>query len=111
MGKINTSGSKEKLSAVDTLAEQYEVLRKEETRIKKAKDEIAVQLKAAFGDKVFLPSASFKLSYDYDADKMTRTVDWDEFKKAEPKVYKKWVHEETVKGSRRINITRITEDK
>ena len=91
------------------MCEEYEKLRKQESKIKKAKEEIGTQIKASFGDKLDLPVPDFIASYHYDDDKTVYTVDYEEFKKAEPKVYKKWVHEETVPGSRRLLIKRIEE--
>ena len=95
--------------ALKIMCVEYEKLRNQESKIKKAKDEISTQIKAAFGDKEDLPVPDFILSYHYDDDKTSYTVDYEEFQKAEPKVYKKWVHEETVPGSRRLMVKRIEE--
>ncbi len=91
------------------LCTEYDKLRDKEGEIKAQKDEIGVQIKAAFGDKLDLPNPVFKLAYHYDDDKTTYTIDHIAFKKAEPKIYKKWVHVETIPGARRLQVTRLEE--
>lgn len=90
---------------------EYDKLRTKEGKIKKEKDEIGIQIKAAFGDRLDLPNLVFKLAYHYDDDQTTYTIDHKAFKKAEPKIYKKWVHVETIPGARRLQVTRLDQEK
>lgn len=91
------------------LCAHYETLRAQETMIKKDKEQIGTQIKAAFGDKLDLPNPKFILSYHYDADKTNYTVDYATMEKEDAKAFKKWVTKTTQPGSRRLTVKRIEE--
>lgn len=104
-----TKGKAISTSKVDltTLCVEYDRLRAEEGIIKKAKDQLSVQIKAAFGDRLDIPNPVFKLAYHYDEPRTTYTVDYASFKQKAPALYQKWVHEEVIPGSRRLQVTRL----
>jgi len=89
---------------------EYEEVSAELKPLADKKDALWTELKELMGasEEKIVPGFG-KVTYGYDKDKPIREIDWDVFKEEQPKIYKKYVVEDTKKGSRRLILKGMEE--
>lgn len=111
-----------KASSFDTLFEKYDKARAEAKDAKARQEDLNAEIKSRLEEKKLeeIDSADFVCLYKFEKDKETEVFDADLFAEKEPKKYKlyvavkkdmeklmkKYVKKETVKGARKLIITR-----
>jgi len=105
---------KKKSTSEDRMLEairEYEEVSAELKPLEDKKTELWEEIKRLMGNsqEEIVPGFG-KVTFKYDKNKPVYEVDWEVFKKEQPKIYKQYVVEDTKKGSRRLILKGLEEE-